>query len=273
VGLTSVITIGIDPFVRIGPYRATWYGLLFGVAILLGYWMGRRFMTSRGVDWARARGMYWWGAVVAVVGARLYFVLQQPDVGAYLGRPVRILQIWDGGMAGYGGVGAVLLFGLVYCLVRRIPVWTAVDSLGFTFSLPVVLIRIGNLIAGDTIGPVSSLPWAVRYTNAGTYVHGNGVPYQPVAAYEALLGLGAFLVVALLLRRGARPGTAGLAFFAIFATGQFLVFFLRPLPIVALGLRNAQLVSLLILLVYCPANWLARRRWPDAGSPAPQPAG
>jgi prolipoprotein diacylglyceryltransferase len=39
------------------------------------------------------------------LGARLYFVIQQPDlIGRYLLDPIRIIGVWDGGIPFFGAI-------------------------------------------------------------------------------------------------------------------------------------------------------------------------
>ena len=66
-------------------------------------------------------------------------------------------------------------------------------------------------VDGDILGAPSNLPWAVRYTSPNTFApHADpAIAYQPANAYELIAALILFGIVLLVLRSGARPGTAG----------------------------------------------------------------
>ena len=102
----------------------------------------------RGLIWKR----YVWYAIPAgLVGARLYYVVQQP-LGQYIQEPWRIFAFWEGGMAFYGAVFAVVL--VVVLLARRmgISVWNFLDVTAIFAVVGQFFGRIGNLINGDIIG-------------------------------------------------------------------------------------------------------------------------
>jgi phosphatidylglycerol:prolipoprotein diacylglycerol transferase len=137
-------------------------------------------------------------------------------------------------------------------------------------TLPQAIGRIGNIINGDILGPPSNLPWATRYTSRSTFAPLQGVAYQPAAAYELLISLLLFAIVVLILRSKLPRGTAGIFYVAGYATAQLLVFFLRTTePAVMFGLKQAQVTSLVILVVIVPALILLRRRHPDVWTRTP----
>lgn len=99
---------------------------------------------------------------MGLLGARLYFVVQQPNLGDYLRDPIRIIAVWDGGMAFFGAVMACLLTTAVLASRRRLLVWVLLDAAAIFATLPQAIGRVGNIINGDILGAPSNLPWAVR---------------------------------------------------------------------------------------------------------------
>ena len=262
----SVITIPFDPVLfRVGGFGIHWYGVAYVVAFAVGMRITSGYLRSRGFTDKQVSDLFWWNIAVGLLGARLYFVVQQPNLGEYLHDPVRIIAVWQGGMAFFGALMACLVTTLTYCFRNRLPLWAALDAGALFATLPQAIGRIGNIINGDILGPPSSLPWAVRYTNPHTFAPAVGVAYQPAGAYELLGSLALFGVVLLVLSRQPPVGIAGIVYLAAYPISQVLLFYLRSTePVLAFGLKQAQLTALAFLVVVVPLLIVLRRRYPRA---------
>ncbi|HEV3231161.1 MAG TPA: prolipoprotein diacylglyceryl transferase [Candidatus Dormibacteraeota bacterium] len=263
--MEAVITIPFDPYFRVGPIPVHWYGVGYAVAFLVGLRLCVPFMGRRGIPEKTATDLIWWDIVFGLIGARLFWAVQQPHLEDFLRAPLRLIAVWEGGMAFFGAVVVCLVVTFLLCRRWGLPAWVVLDAGGLFATLPQAIGRLGNIVNGDILGPPSNLPWAVRYTSPLTFAPVRGQAYQPANAYELLAALALFAMVVWLIRRGARPGTAGIAYVAGYAVSQVLVFFLRATePPVLLGLKQAQVTALVVLLVVVPALVWARRRYPDA---------
>lgn len=115
--------------------------------------------------------------------------------------------------------------------------------------------RIGNIINGDILGYPSNLPWATAYTNPHTFAPRLGVAYQPAAAYEALLILMVLGLLIYMRRRNVPDGWVGITYIILYPITQIGLFFLRNpvnVPIIAFGLKQAQLTSIGVLVIGVP---------------------
>ncbi|MDR0359577.1 MAG: prolipoprotein diacylglyceryl transferase, partial [bacterium] len=124
---------------------------------------------------------------------------------------------------------------------------------------------------GDIIGYPSDLPWAVRYTDPQTLAPAIGVAYQPAAAYELVIGV-LILIALLSVRRWVRPpaGALFLLYLLLYAITQFCIFFLRANSITLFGLKQAQLSSVVLVLITIAlwAVWLRTRPARTEAGPA-----
>jgi phosphatidylglycerol:prolipoprotein diacylglycerol transferase len=261
--VTAVITMPLDPVLHLGPIPLHWYGLGYAIAFLVGLRLITPFLERRGISSKTTSDLVWWNIGVGLVGARLYYVIQQPDLSLYLRNPVRIIAVWEGGMAFFGAIIACLVTTFVFAYVRKLPLWVLLDAGAIFATLPQAIGRVGNIINGDILGPESSLPWAIRYTSPNTFARKIGVAYQPAGAYELLVALALFGLVMLVLSRRPPDGTAVIVYVAGYAISQFLLFFVRATePVVMFGLKQAQVTSLVVLLVVAPLLILLRMRFP-----------
>src|SRR5579864_3468482 len=191
---------------------------MYALAFLAAYRFAVLPLAVRsGVSRALAEKITLWTIIFGLLGGRLYYVLQQPDlVHSYLLNPLNIIAFWNGGMAFFGAIIAGFIT-LAICAWRyRINPWMVLDG-GVLFAVVGQPIgRIGNLINGDILGSPSNLPWATAYTFQSPPGSGHcailqpgflcGVGYQPAALYEALGTLVIGAVLYLLIRRGVRDG-------------------------------------------------------------------
>jgi phosphatidylglycerol---prolipoprotein diacylglyceryl transferase len=264
----AAITIPFDPVLfRVGSLGVHWYGLAYVVAFAVGARLVTNYLVPRGISARDINDGLWWTIAFGLLGGRLYFVLQQPNLGDYLRHPIEIIAVWKGGMAFFGAVISSVLTIAVFAYRKRLPAWVALDAGAIFATLPQAIGRIGNIINGDILGPPSNLPWATRYTNPHTFAPAVGVAYQPAGAYELLTALALFALVMFLASRRPPDGTLIIVYVATYAVSQFLLFYLRSTePVLLFGLKQAQLTALAMLMVAVPLLILLRLRFPDLGA-------
>jgi phosphatidylglycerol:prolipoprotein diacylglycerol transferase len=262
----AVITIPFDPvLLRIGGLGVHWYGVAYVIAFAVGMRMTTGLLQRRGFTSKQCSDLYWWNIFVGLLGARLYFVIQQPNLADYLSHPIEIVAVWKGGMAFFGALLACLATTVVFCQRNGLSVWSALDAGALFATLPQAIGRVGNIINGDILGPPSTLPWATRYTSPHTFAPVPGVAYQPAGAYELLASLLLFAVVGFVLGRHLPSGSAAVAYLVGYPLTQVALFFLRATePVLLFGLKQAQLTALAVLFIVVPVLLVLRRRYPGA---------
>ncbi len=208
-----------------------------------------------------------WAIVAGLLGARLYYVAQQP-LGDYLRNPVRIIAVWEGGMDFFGAIFAALGTVALICWRTRKSVWLWFDAAVLFAVVGQPIGRLGNIINGDILGAPSSLPWATAYDNPHAVLQAGyhlGVAYQPAGAYEAVATIAIGVVLVLQRRRGVRQGVLALTYLAAYAVSQFLLFYVRESePVVGLGLKQSQWTCIVMLVVGLPILYWAWHRRPAA---------
>src|SRR6266699_2218835 len=264
------VYINIDPAIfRIGTVSLNWYGLMYAVAIIMGLSIIRGYTTRKGITPTMVYRLLWWCIVAGLLGGRLYFVIQQPNfVSYYLTHPQHILATWEGGMAFFGAIFLVLPTLFWRAKVERINPLVALDAAVLFAAGGQIFGRIGNLINGDIIGYPSTLPWSTVYQHPHSWACLNpatcNVPVQPAAGYELLANIVLLSVMFYLARRVSRPGILMLVYLFGYAFTQFFLFFARDNVIVSFfglnwGLKQAQLTSLVVLLLLLPITYLVLR--------------
>src|SRR4029453_13826058 len=90
----------IDPvFLRIGPVQLRWYGLMYMLSFIAGYFLLKRLvkMKKLALTTDDLYDLLFFLILGVMVGGRLGYVLFY-DLGSYIQRPIEIFYIWQGGM-------------------------------------------------------------------------------------------------------------------------------------------------------------------------------
>jgi phosphatidylglycerol:prolipoprotein diacylglycerol transferase len=294
--------LNIDPiFLHLGPIAIHWYGLAYVLAITIGVLVLRRWSRRLGVHDDQLYGLVLWVAIAGLIGGRLYYVVQQPDLVSNYLTPshwLNIISVWNGGMAFFGAIfaGSLALFFLAprYGLSPFI----ALDG-GAVFALVGQIFgRLGNVVNGDILGaqasqglvtvpastcasapciayvadPHISPAWSFVYVNKASFAP-TFVAYQPAQVYEMLMNV-AMLLLIFPLRYAfprIRAGYFFVGYLALYAISQFIVFFWRgtepytPFLGLSASLKQAQWTAIAVFLACIPIFFLVRRfsaPWP-----------
>jgi phosphatidylglycerol---prolipoprotein diacylglyceryl transferase len=249
------ITILFSPVaLQLGPLAIRWYGIAYAVAFLVGSRLAIGHTRRRGIPDQVVNSIIFWAIVCGLFGARLYFVVQS-GLAWYLTHPAHILAFWEGGMAYFGAIFAVLAVLLVASQRLGVGFWILLDAGVLFAAVGQPIGRLGNIMNGEILGPTSSVPWAFVYTNPQSMAPHLGVAYQPAAAYEGLAALAILACLLLLRRRGVPDGVLGISYLFLYCISQLIVFFWRTdyeTPVIWLGLRQAQLTAIAVLLLVAP---------------------
>ena len=258
--MAAFVFPSLDPIAfRLGPLAVRWYGLAYMVAFLAGWlilkWLDERWGLELGPD-GRAEAVL--AAVIGVVaGGRLGYVFFY-GAGAYWREPIRIIQMWDGGMSFHGGLAGILIAGLWIARRYNVPFLRLTDAGSVAAPIGLFLGRIANFINDELWGRVTTSPWGVVFPNAGP------LPRHPSQLYEAgLEGVVLFGVMLLLTRRDRPAGEITgwlLTLYAVFRI--FVEFFREPdiqIGFLAGGITMGQVLTIPVLLAGLWLLWRARR--------------
>jgi phosphatidylglycerol:prolipoprotein diacylglycerol transferase len=248
----------MQPEIELGPLTLQTFGICFALAFIgAGALVGRRFVElGKPVDWAYE--MTFCALIGGLVGSRLDYVLQNYDEvsddllgNVFSGSGL----VWFGGLLG-GAIGV-----LIWAWYRGFLGLALLDAAAPALALGYAIGRIGCQLSGDgDYGRPWDGPWAMAYPD-GTVPTTEEV--HPTPVYETLaMGLLAYLLWR--LRDRLRPGHLFALYLVLAGVERLLVEFIRRNEDVALGLTQAQLIS--VAMIVGGGIWLARGR---RGEPQP----
>ena len=204
-----------------------WYALAYIAGFLLALlWVNRAL--KRPALWPndkppmtlqQSEDLLTWMILGVILGGRFGYVLFY-NFEKFMGDPMAILRVWEGGMSFHGGFLGVILAGLLYCYKHKLPAWSIGDALAMSVPIGLGLGRIANFINGELWGRPTTVDWGVVFPTAPNCPIWWLEPVcarHPSQIYEALLeGVVLFAVLAwLAYRRGAlkTPGLLTGVFF------------------------------------------------------------
>jgi phosphatidylglycerol:prolipoprotein diacylglycerol transferase len=234
----------------------------FGAMLLLAFfsatWLLGRYARREGMDPNRVQDLALWIFLWGVIGARVFYMVQNPEEFDSLWA---FFKIWNGGIVFYGAVVAAIVVFLYYTRVHQLPPWRVLDALAPASALGIGFGRIGCLLNGCCWGkrtdgwwgirfPKDSIPWR-HQVEQGWLEPGAtaSLTVQPTQIYLALAG---FALMALLMwyyPRRRREGQVMVLLMVGYAVTRFALEYLRDdVPPLADGLTVSQNISVALLV-------------------------
>lgn len=216
----------------LGPIQVRYYGLLFALMLIGGYYLWQWQMLRGGHTQKQAEGFFLWGAIAVIGGSRLGQVLfYEPD--RYLANPIEILYVWKGGLASHGATIGLVLVLYLYARHLKLSKLEVLDRFSMSAALGALMVRIGNFMNSEIVGRKTQVPWAVKFPRC---IYDSHLPLDRVPArhpsqiYEVFLGLFVLLSLYFVDKRMKEERPLGLLaslFFLLYFSGRFLVEFFK----------------------------------------------
>lgn len=178
------VAVSIGPFFGIGPLRVHWYGIMYLVGFVGGWWVARSRARRPGSTWTLldVDDLIFYSAIGVILGGRTgWCLVYGRDVIALDWR--NAFHIWDGGMSFHGGLAGVLIAAVIFARQKGKSI---IDVFDFLAPLPGIGLfagRLGNFINNELWGRPTDLPWAFGVPDATGHIIGR----HPSQLYEALL--------------------------------------------------------------------------------------
>jgi len=250
-----------------GPVRVYSFGLMMALGFLAAAYLSGKELDRRGYNGEVASNLVIWAAVGGIAGARLWVILD--DWSGFVADPFGSL-FSGAGFTWYGGfIGGLLL---VTIGLRRygIPFLTGADCIAPGMVLGHGIGRIGCQLAGDgDWGSVTTVPWGMAYPNAIVgWDYPAGVVVHPTPIYEAAAYTLIFAFLWSIRRYDFPSGTLIALFLLLSPLARFLVEFVRINPPFLGSLTEAQVTSLVLMVIAVVYLLRNRREIGTALSPA-----
>ena len=233
-----------DTYFKFFGLTITYYGLIIAVGMALAVWLACINAKKRGLKSNDILIIACYVIPLSIIGARLYYVLFSLDQYTSFWQ---IFEIWNGGMAIYGGViGGALAIGL-YCLIHKKNFFDIADIAVVSLILGQAIGRIGCYFGGCCYG--------IEVTNPNHQwfplsVEINGTWHYATMFYESLWNFATFAVLMPLLYKVKffnQRGSIGGMYLILYGIGRAWIEALRGDSLYLGSIKVSQLLSILLI--------------------------
>jgi phosphatidylglycerol:prolipoprotein diacylglycerol transferase len=213
-----------QPLLRVGDLSFHAFGLLTGLAVVVGAWIylrraHRNNIGSSALDW-----LLWVLGSGFLLSHLVAIAVNEPgmfsNVSTIWEHPWRWINLWDG-MSSFGGIVGGMLGAYIYARRQR---WSALllrrhlDALAYSFPFGWAIARFGCYLAHDHPGIRTSSWLAVQYP---------GGPRFDLGLMDCFLAIAIAILFLNLDRRNRIPGFFFVAFLGLYGPARLLLDELR----------------------------------------------
>lgn len=199
-GLFPNFEINIDPIALHIGHGVYWYGIIIALGFVLAVMFCSRRSRRYGILPDDLYDMLILATPLSIIGARLYYVIFYLDLfrnadGSI--NPGKVVAIWDGGLAIYGGVIVAILSVYFFCRHKKIRVGAMLDLGCMGMLIGQLIGRWGNFVNREAFGAETTLPWRMRlWESADQFIE-----VHPTFLYESLWNLVGLLLIVFVLEK------------------------------------------------------------------------
>ena len=264
----------IPKLFEIGPIPVYSYGLMLGISFIAASWLLSKEFKRKKYDENASVNITFIALIGGVIGSKLLYVIEEWPSLAMMSSGK--LFSTDGlfspaGLTWYGGFILATLIIFFYVRKKRIPFLGVCDAAAPSLAIGYGIARIGCHLSGDgDYGlPVSEfaswVPWGTNYSNGtlppssafrGSELaqkFGGVVPdntlCHPTPVYEFIVGVIIFYILWKYRTKFKIDGKLFFLYLILTGIARLLVEFIRLNPKLLWGLSEAQLISIVIIII------------------------
>lgn len=233
-----------------------WYGIFIAAGLLIGLWFCIKQAPKFRLSEDNVMDAVLWSMPIGILGARLYYIVFYLDLYRTVDGTLdfgRMIRIWDGGLAIYGGIIAGFLTAYVVSRVKRFAYLAMMDDTVMGVLIGQILGRWGNFMNREAFGAVTDIPWRMRLWA----VTGEYYDVHPTFLYESLWNLTGFLLIWLVVtKRRKFDGQNFLCYLLWYGLGRVWIeglredsLYLFDFTILGAPIRVSQALSAVLVIV------------------------
>ena len=253
----------------IGSYEVHWYGIIIAFGFALAVLYGGRTAYKWKMSLDGMTDVLIWGTIFGIVCARAYYVIFEWDY--FSAHPSEIIQIWNGGIAIYGGIIGAIIGAAIGCKIGKIDFYNLLDMGALGLLIGQGIGRWGNFFNQEAFGMNTDTPlfrmWSEKIrdniiANQGTLIEKGlsvdpNTAIQPTFLYESVWCIALFLILHFfVIKRRKFKGEAFLLYGIGYGLERAVVEGMRTDSLYFAGttVRVSQVLSAAIVVLF--AIWL-----------------
>jgi len=214
------------------------YGIIIAAGLLLAIVYGCRRCSQFGLRQDDIIDGVLWVVPFAILCARAYYCIFSWE--DYAANPIKVLYIWEGGLAIYGGVLGAALGVVVFTKVKKISLPAVLDLVSLGFLIGQSIGRWGNFFNREAFGAQTDI-----FCKMGMYNrdHKKFLYFHPTFLYESLWNLAGFILLHFLSKKRKYDGQIALGYVAWYGLGRAMIEGLRTDSLYIGPFRVSQLLA------------------------------
>ncbi|MGN1222917.1 MAG: prolipoprotein diacylglyceryl transferase [Christensenellales bacterium] len=227
------------------------YGLLMAVGFLLAYFIVKHLFKKRGkINENITLDLLIIILPSSIIGARIYYILFSGRSWTFL----EMLQIWNGGLAIYGGIIGGFIALVIYSLVKKINLLDITDSIAVGLIIAQAIGRIGCYFAGCCYG-IETVNESLMWFPMSVMIDGKW--HLATFFYESLWNILGFISLLIVYNKVNKTGFSTGLYLAIYGFGRFFIEGLRGDSLLIGPFKVSQLLSALVfcagvlIMIFC----------------------
>lgn len=240
---------------EIGPIPVYSYGLMLGIAFLIGSTLFSKELKRMKIEENIGIVITFIAIICGIVGSKIFYIIEEWNFGK--GNSLAYYLTSDNlfspaGLTFYGGVILSVIVIYLYCKKKKISMLQIFDAMAPGAAIGYAIARIGCHLSGDGCYgiKVNGTFWeflGVSYSK-GIVATKIGELVHPTSLYELAFGVIAFLILWGLRKKIKFNGQLFFIYLILTGIPRFLVEFIRLNPKVVLGLTQAQIISIILIV-------------------------
>lgn len=232
-------------------FNVYYYSLCILLGVIVAYILITREGKKQGLPKEFISDLIFYTLIIGILGARVYYCVFNLDY--YLANPSEILKIYNGGLAIHGGVIAGLIFVYFYTKKKNVSFIKILDIVAPAVIIAQSFGRWGNFFNQEAHGGITTYQ-NLKNMHIPEFIingmHIEGKYYYPTFFFESIWCLIGFIILMIArknknLRKGFQIGF----YFIWYGIGRFFIETLRTDSLMFFGLKIAQIVSLIGIII------------------------
>ena len=232
-------------------FNVYYYSLCILLGVIVAYILITREGKKQGLTKEFISDLIFYTLIIGILGARVYYCVFNLDY--YLANPSEILKIYNGGLAIHGGVIAGLIFVYFYTKKKNVSFIKILDIVAPAVIIAQSFGRWGNFFNQEAHGGITTYQ-NLKNMHIPEFIingmHIEGKYYYPTFFFESIWCLIGFIILMIARRnKNLRKGFQIGFYFIWYGIGRFFIEALRTDSLMFFGLKIAQIVSLIGIII------------------------
>lgn len=232
-------------------FNVYYYSLCILLGVIVAYILITREGKKQGLPKEFISDLIFYTLIIGILGARVYYCVFNLDY--YLANPSEILKIYNGGLAIHGGVIAGLIFVYFYTKKKNVSFIKILDIVAPAVIIAQSFGRWGNFFNQEAHGGITTYQ-NLKNMHIPEFIingmHIEGKYYYPTFFFESIWCLIGFIILMFVRRnKNLRKGFQIGFYFIWYGIGRFFIEAFRTDSLIFFGLKIAQIVSLIGIII------------------------